>query len=180
MSRMVKTPMPARRHFLSHRIDVAAGRTVGSVDVGVRVDPDEADASGSAAIELGNPSHGACGHRVIAAQDERHLPGFERLEHQFGVLGAGGGDFFQIFRVRIAFLLLFGDGHGDVAAVFHHVSQSFESASSRPRAPPTAPYRRRGAIAQDRAALRYADLTAGDDGGCGCGRHERFCNLVIL
>ena len=94
MSRMVKTPMPARTHvFLLDRVDVAhadqhavlrfhlgrevenvaefrrpqahhrgqrhamhvaAGRRFGRVDVGVRVDPDQADVLVLAAIKFGD------------------------------------------------------------------------------------------------------------------------------
>src|SRR5437773_1634792 len=43
------------------------------------------------------------------------------------MLGASRSDFFQVFRVRIAFLLLLGNGDGNIAAVFHHVAQGFET-----------------------------------------------------
>ncbi len=90
------------------------------------VNPDESDLLLLLAIKLGHARNRAGGHRVIAAEDEGEFPRFESLEHRFRVLGAGGGDFFEILCVWIAFLLLFGNGHGDVAAVFDYVSQRFQ------------------------------------------------------
>src|SRR5437899_11981597 len=43
------------------------------------------------------------------------------------MLCTGCSDFLQIFRVGIAFLLLLGNGDGNIAAVFHHVAQGFET-----------------------------------------------------
>ena len=107
---------------------IAAGRGIGSIDVGVGVDPDEADALVLPAIEFGNARDGACRHGVISAEARAALvPASSVLSTKFGVLGAGRGDFFQVLRVGGAFLFLFRDGDGDVAAVFHLVPQSFEA-----------------------------------------------------
>ena len=106
---------------------VAAGRGFGRVDVGVGVDPDQADALVLAAVELGDAGDRAGCHGMVAAQHQRDFAGFERLDHQFGVLGAGGGDFFQIFGVRVAFFFLLGNGDGDVAAVFDLVAEGFQA-----------------------------------------------------
>ena len=43
------------------------------------------------------------------------------------MLCTGCSDFLQIFRVGIAFLLLLRNGDGNIAAVFHHVAQGFET-----------------------------------------------------
>ncbi len=64
---------------------------------------------------------------MISAERERDFAGLESLYHQLGVLGAGGGDFFQVFGVGGAFFLLLGNGDGDVAAVFDFVAEGFEA-----------------------------------------------------
>ena len=57
----------------------------------------------------------------------RNFACFQSLQDKFRVLGAGGRDLFQIFRVRVAFFLLLGDGDGDVAAVLDDVAEGFET-----------------------------------------------------
>jgi hypothetical protein len=57
---------------------------------------------------------------VVASQDYGCLAGLQSLQHQFSVLSAGSNDFFQILGPGMAFLLLLGEGDGDVAGVFHH------------------------------------------------------------
>ena len=106
---------------------VAAGRGLGRVHVAVRVDPDQPDLLILLAVELGHARDRSGRNRVVATEHERDFAGFERFHDQFGALGAGGGDFFQIFRVGGAFLFLFGDGDGDVAAVFDVVADGFEA-----------------------------------------------------
>src|SRR5262249_23223956 len=64
---------------------------------------------------------------MVSTENERDFAGFERLHHQFGALGAGGGDFFQVFRVGGAFFFLLGDGNGDIAAVFDVVADGFKA-----------------------------------------------------
>jgi hypothetical protein len=64
---------------------------------------------------------------MIATEDERNLAGFERLQHKVGALGAGGGDFLEVFGVGRAFFFLLGDGHGHVAGVFDNVADGFEA-----------------------------------------------------
>ena len=63
---------------------------------------------------------------MISAERKRNFAGFESLDHKLGVLRAGRGNFFQIFRVRRASLLLLGNRYGDVAAVFHLVAKSLK------------------------------------------------------
>src|SRR5262249_25497826 len=64
---------------------------------------------------------------MVSTENERDFAGFERLHHQFGALGAGGSDFFQVFRVGGAFFFLLGDGNGDIAAVFDVVADRFQA-----------------------------------------------------
>jgi len=66
-------------------------------------------------------------HRVVSAQNQGNLAGFQRFDDQFRAFGASRGDFFQVFSGRIAFLLEFCHSHGDVAAIFHDVAESFEA-----------------------------------------------------
>src|SRR6266478_6091932 len=110
-----------------HAVDVAAGRRVGSIHVGVGVDPEEADFLALAAVELGHARHGTRRDGVIAAEDERNFAGFERLQYQIGALYTCGSDFLEVFRVGRAFFFLFWDGDGDVAGVFDNVSDGFET-----------------------------------------------------
>ena len=76
----------------------------------MRVDPDQTDVLLLLAIELGNASDCSGGNGMIAPQHQRDFACLERLHDQVRALGAGRGDFFQIFRVGRAFFLLFGDG----------------------------------------------------------------------
>src|ERR1035438_485295 len=108
-------------------MNVATGRSLGRVHVGVSVDPDETDFLVLAAEELGDPGHGSRSDRVIAPEDERDFAGFERLQHQVGAGGAGGGDFLKIFGVGGAFFFLFRDSDGDIAGIFDDVSYGFET-----------------------------------------------------
>ena len=64
---------------------------------------------------------------MIAAENQRNFAGFERLQHQVGALGAGGGDFLQVFGVGCAFFFLLGNGDRDVARVFDDVPDGFEA-----------------------------------------------------
>ena len=147
------------------------GEALGRVDVGVGVDPDQSDFLVLAAIELGDAGHRSRRHRVVAAQHQRNLAGFQRLQHQFGVLGAGGGDFFQILRVGSAFLLLFRDGDGNIAAVFDHVSQGFQARFQAGDAHRRRPHVDAAArLAKVERNADHADLLGSDAGGRGVGR----------
>ena len=53
-----------------HAVDVAGGRGFGSVDVGVGVDPEDADFLAAAAVELGYAGDGTGGNGVVAAEDQ--------------------------------------------------------------------------------------------------------------
>ncbi len=75
---------------------VAAGRGLRRIDVGVGVDPDEADFLLPATIELGYTGDGAYGDGVVATQGERRHAFFERRQHALGGLGAGLGDLAQV------------------------------------------------------------------------------------
>ena len=110
-----------------HAVDVAARRRVGRVHVGVSVDPEQSDFLVPAAVELGHPGHRAHSNRVIAAEDERNLAGFERLQYQIGALGAGGGDFLEVFGIGGACFFLLGNGDGNVAGIFDNVPDGFKA-----------------------------------------------------
>jgi hypothetical protein len=64
---------------------------------------------------------------MIAAEDERNLAGFERLQNEVRAFYARGSDFLEVFGIRHAFFFLFGDGDGDVAGVFDNVANGFEA-----------------------------------------------------
>src|SRR6266404_74820 len=63
---------------------------------------------------------------MITAQNEWHLPGFQSLHDQFGLLAASSSNLSQVLGVRIAFFLLFSNGNRDIPGVFHYVSQGFQ------------------------------------------------------
>ena len=48
-------------------------------------------------------------------------------DHEFRMFGAGCSDLFQIFCMRVAFLLLLGDGDGNVSGVFNNVAERFQA-----------------------------------------------------
>src|ERR1700688_1257209 len=64
---------------------------------------------------------------MISAEGKRNFSGLECLEHQLRMLGAGCSDLLQILRVSVAFFLLFRNRDGNVAAVFHLVSQGLKA-----------------------------------------------------
>src|ERR1700740_3034959 len=109
-----------------HAVDVAGGRGLRSIHVAVSIDPEQSNFLVLPAVELGDPGHGAGSDGVIAAEDERNGAGLETFEDQFGAFGAGCGDFLQIFGMGGAFLLLLGDGDGDVSAVLDDVADGSE------------------------------------------------------
>src|ERR1700690_1645672 len=106
---------------------VAAGRRFGSVHVGMRVDPKQADLLTLPAIELSDARNRASCDRMISTQHKRNLAGFKRLKHHLSALGTSRGDFLEIFGVGCAFLLLLRNGDGDVAGIFDNVADSFEA-----------------------------------------------------
>src|SRR5271169_156098 len=110
---------------------------------------------------------------MITAEDERNFAGLERLQHQVGALGAGGGDFLEIFGVGRAFFLLLGDGNGDVAGIFDDVSDGFETGFE----PSDADGRRThvnaaAGLTEVERDANHADLARGDAAvGCASLRH---------
>ena len=77
-----------------HAVNVSAGGRVGRIDVGVSVDPDQADVLILSAIKFGDSGNGAGGHGVISAKRQRNFSCFERFDDELCVLSAGGGNFF--------------------------------------------------------------------------------------
>src|ERR1700687_1707688 len=64
---------------------------------------------------------------MIAAEDERNLASFERLQNEVRAFYARGSDFLEVFGVGRTFFFLLRDGHGNVAGVFDNVSDGFEA-----------------------------------------------------
>src|ERR1700733_5286767 len=106
---------------------VSAGRAVGCIDVGVSVNPDEADVLVLTPIEFRHARNRSRSNGMIATQSNRHLAGFQRLDHEFCMLGAGRSNLLQILCMRITFLLLLGNSDGYISGVFNNVSQRVES-----------------------------------------------------
>src|SRR5271156_2729055 len=106
---------------------VSAGRAIGCIDVGVSVNPDKADVLVLTAIELRHACNRSRSNGMIATQSNRHLAGFQRLDHEFCMLGAGCGDLLQILCMRIAFLLLLGNSDGHISGVFNNVPKRLQT-----------------------------------------------------
>ena len=155
---------------------VAAGRGFGSVDIGVRVNPDEADLLVLAAVELRDAGHRAGSDGVIASQHHGHFAGFQRLQHQLGVLGAGRGDFFQILWRGDRLLFLLGERDRHVAGILHHVAEFFQ-----PGLQTRHPHRRGSHI---HAAARLAEVERHTDhtdfSGSDAGISSRDCAIIRL
>ncbi len=109
-----------------HAVDIARGRGLRRVDVRVRVNPDQPDVLPLAPVVLGHPAHRAGGNRVISADRQRSLLLLQRVQNLLGQLGAGGRDLAQVAGVRIAKVLLLGQGDADVARILHHVAQRLQ------------------------------------------------------
>src|SRR5579872_4795552 len=109
-----------------HAVNVTAGRAVWCVDIGVGVDPNETDLLILPAIKFCHARNSSRSHGMISAQNQRHLTCLQSFQHQVSLLGAGGGNFFQILGMGIAFFLLFGDSDGDVTRIFNDVTQLLE------------------------------------------------------
>src|SRR5205823_5294739 len=119
----------AQAHHRSqwHAMDIAAGRTVWRVDVGVRINPDQANFLSALPVIFRHSRGRARANRMIAAQHDRHLAGFERFQYEIGFLGAGRANLFQILRVRIARLLLLSNRNRNVPRILDHVPKLFEA-----------------------------------------------------
>ena len=149
-----RRPQPQQRGQ-RHAMHVSAGRRVRRVDVGVRVDPDQAHLLILPAVKFGDARHRSGGHGMISAQRQRNLSRLQRLDHQFRMLGAGRGNLLQIFGVRVAFFFLFRNRDRQRCRHLPPRGPAPPAAlQGRPPARPTAPYRLRAATGQDRAARR--------------------------
>ena len=157
-----------------HAVYVAAGRGFRGIDVGVGVDPDQADRLVLSAVELGDAGDRAGCHGMIPAKRQWDFPGLERLDHELRMFRAGGGDLFQIFGVRVAFFFLLGNGDGDVATVFDLVPESFQ-----PRFEAGYAYGR-GAHVDSSARLAEIKRNADDTNfpGRDVGRAGRCCHRI--
>lgn len=106
---------------------VARWGSFGRVDVGVSVNPEQADLLLPAAIELRHARHRSGRQRVVAAQQERGLARFKRCYHGFGRAGAGLRNLFQIVGAFVASGLRFGNLDADVTGIRDAVAESFKA-----------------------------------------------------
>ena len=116
----------AQQRRQRHSVDVAARRGFGRIDVGVRVDPDDADLLVLAPVELRHARNRARGDGVVSAQHEGRHPLFQGLGHCFRRSRAGLGDLLQITRIRAAEFLRLGDFDGHVAAVLDMMAEGLQ------------------------------------------------------
>ena len=106
---------------------ISAWGTLRSIDVTVRVNPDQPDFLILPPVKLGHSGYRAGGDRMIAPQHDWNFPRLQRFDHQFSMFDAGRGDLFQIFGVRMSFLLLLSNGDGNIATVLHHMAQGLQT-----------------------------------------------------
>ena len=105
---------------------VAAGRGVRGVDVGVGVDPDDADLLLAAAIEVGDAGDRACGQRVVAAQHQRSFAFFQRGQHGLGGARAGFGNLGQVTGIAAAVGARLCNFDADVTGIGDAMAESLE------------------------------------------------------
>jgi len=110
LERIARQPERGSEH---HPVDVARRRGRRSVQVAVRVDPDDT----ARAADLGHPDEGAQRDRVVAAEDERQRSPFRRLHHQRRQAVAEVEDLCEIARVRVSHRGRLDDRRDDVARV---------------------------------------------------------------
>jgi hypothetical protein len=103
------------------------GEVSGVFMSGVRVDPDEADFALLAAKVAGDASHGADGHGVVAAQDQRDLfLGEGAVDHHRQTL-AGERDLGQVFGAVGTFGQTFRLVDGHIAEIVGVVAEGGEA-----------------------------------------------------
>ena len=110
-----------------HAVHIAGGRSFRGVDVGVGVDPEDADLLLLAAIELRHSGDGAGRQRVIPAQHQRRHALLQRFQHRLGGAVAGFGYLLQVAGVVAARGLGLGDLHADIAAIGDPVAEGFQA-----------------------------------------------------
>src|SRR5579862_6441525 len=117
---------------------------------------------------------------MIATEGERDFSQLQRFDYQLRVLGTGCRNFLQIFSMRVAFFLLLGDGHGNVATIFDFVAESFEArfessnAHSRRAHVDTA-----AGLTEIKGNANDADFARNDGGGRRACSHHRFQSTWI-
>ena len=109
-----------------HAVHVAGRRCVRRVDVGVRVDPENADLLVLPPVELRDTGDRSCGERVVSAEHERRTAFFKRLHNGFRGAGASVGNLLEIAGVHIAKGLRLGNLDADIAAVDDLVPQGLK------------------------------------------------------
>jgi hypothetical protein len=98
---------------------------MGSVHVGVGVEPEEADFLIGPAMEGGDSGYGSGGDGVIAAQDQREMTAGQDFDYEVRQAFAGLGDLGEEAGFAGSFGgKAFGLGYGDVASVGYLVAQN--------------------------------------------------------
>lgn len=111
----------------AHSMDVAARSRLWRVDVGVGVEPDDAERN-VGSRELGHRAgDGADGNGVVAAEDEGEAAGVENFANGFRECAVDGEDGVDEAQVGASAGDGFGDGDGQVAEVLDIVAESGEA-----------------------------------------------------
>ena len=112
-SALERRPAEAEHGREHHPVDVAGRRGLRRVQVAVRVEPEDA----AAAVRRRQATDRADGHRVVAAEHERHRARLGGAPHERRNPFARAQHGQQVARVRLADLGCFGDSGLDVAPV---------------------------------------------------------------
>ena len=119
------------------------------------VNPYEADFLVLPPMKFRHPGNRSRGDGMITTKGDRHFSRLQCLDHKFGMLGAGCRNLLQIFCVRIAFLLLLGDGDRHIPRIFNYVPKRLQT-----RFETSHPHRRRPHI---HPAARLAEVKRNSD-----------------
>src|SRR5262249_51819214 len=109
-----------------HAMDVATWRSSGSIDVAVRIDPDQPDALLLLSIKLRDAAHRTYRNGMIASQDHWNHAFLQGLQNKLSFFRAGGRNFLQVLRVRIAFFLGLGNRDRDVSTILDDQAKRLE------------------------------------------------------
>ncbi len=109
-----------------HAVHVARGRGLRGIDVGVGIDPDNADLLVLAAVELGDTRDGTSREGMVATQHQRGHTVAEGTDDGTRGLVAGFGDLVEKTGMYVAGAAGFGNFYGHIAAVGDLVAERFE------------------------------------------------------
>jgi len=107
---------------------IAAGAALGSVHVGVGIEPQDPDLLAALAEEVRHAAGGPDGDRMIPAQRERQAAARERFTDGRGQSFAGGGDLRQILGMATPRGCGFRLRHFDIAEVVDVIAQRRDAA----------------------------------------------------